>query len=173
MWLGGRAPLGRLAADGPVAGAVLAHQRDGDHGLGLVRVVDRVAARRLRGISHVESMNWKAPRYLPPPPIAWGSPPDSHCAVCLAQCLSCAATLSHRRTYFEASAGGASGVSPPIVIPPDPDEASAGATEQMQADGERDQRSAEGQGDPGRGAHGAVRHVRLRLHALSAAFGVS
>jgi hypothetical protein len=42
--------LGELPAVRPVAGAVLLHQGDGDDGLGLVRVVDRVAARGLGGV---------------------------------------------------------------------------------------------------------------------------
>ena len=32
-------------------------------------------------------MNWNAPRYVPPPPIALGSPPDSHSLVLRAQRL--------------------------------------------------------------------------------------
>ena len=39
---------GRLAANGPVAGAVAPHQHHGDHSLGAVGIGDRVAARALR-----------------------------------------------------------------------------------------------------------------------------
>src|SRR5918994_2472102 len=62
---------------------------------------------------------------MPPPPIAFGSPPDSHSAVERAQRLSRRDTSAQRRSYCDASAV----VSPPVDTPPDPDEATAGAIE--------------------------------------------
>ena len=50
----------------------------------------------------VERMNWKAPRYLPPPPIALGSPPDSHSLVRRAQRWSLWEKPSQRRSYLPA-----------------------------------------------------------------------
>src|ERR671922_999113 len=85
---------------------------------------------------HVDLRNWNAPRYFPPPPIAFGSLPDSHSAVWRAQRLSRSDTLSHRRSYLEASAGASSSVepSPPVDTPPEPADDSAPADDTANAD---------------------------------------
>src|SRR5215216_6058364 len=49
---------------------------------------------------HVGFVNWKAPRYSPPPPIASGSLPDSHSAVCRAQRLLWREVRFHMRSYL-------------------------------------------------------------------------
>src|SRR5688500_2950920 len=70
-------------------------------------------------------MNWKAPRYVPPPPIARGSPPDSHSLVRRAQRLLRREVFCHQVAYLPELALVVSGSSP---VPIPPSEPSADAT---------------------------------------------
>src|SRR5581483_2411862 len=66
-------------------------------------------------------MNWNAPRYRPPPPIAFGSLPDSHSAVLFAQCLLWREVFLHSRSYLPPPPLE----SPPLVAPVPPLDANA------------------------------------------------
>ena len=78
----------------------------------------------------VDFMNWNAPRYSPPPPMAFGSPPDSHSLVDRAQRLSRGDTASQRRTYLASLSETRSSLRVPSFVetPPElPAEAVEGA----------------------------------------------
>ena len=101
-------------------------------------------------------MNWKAPRNWPPPPMAWGSPPDSHSAVERAHWRSLRVTLDQRVSYFEAWTEGLLAV----AVPPEPGARARGVGRggEREGDGEGagEQGDREQQDQPCSGARSVV-----------------